>query len=58
MVLFLWTILVEMIAPTLQAAGRLLAVCPYVAEMLAVVTLHKNIATFVRLNFNYNMSKA
>jgi hypothetical protein len=58
MVLFLWTILVQVVAPTPQAARRLLAICPYVAELLVVVTLSKNILSFVKLNFGCNMTKA
>jgi hypothetical protein len=49
---------VRVVAPTPQAAGRLLAICPFVAKLLAVVTLHKNILGFVSLKFDCNMTKA
>jgi hypothetical protein len=40
---FFRTLLVEVTTPTLQTTGRLLAVCPNVAEFLAVPALHKTI---------------
>jgi hypothetical protein len=40
---------VQVIALTLQAEGRLLAVCPEVAELLAVVALRKTILSFTCL---------
>jgi hypothetical protein len=57
-VLFLWTILVQVVAPTPQTMQRLLAICPYVAKLLAVITLPKNILVFVNLIFDCNMEKA
>jgi hypothetical protein len=46
------------VASTPQGAVRLLAICSYVAELLAVAIMCKNILSFVRLNFDYNMAKA
>jgi hypothetical protein len=48
---------VQVVDPTLHAMGRLLAICPYVAKLLAVVTLRKNIMDFVRLNLDCNITK-
>jgi hypothetical protein len=42
--------LVKVVGPISRAAGRLLAICLYMAELLAVVALCKNILSFVRLN--------
>jgi hypothetical protein len=49
---------VQVVAPTPHATGRLLAICPYLAERLAVVTLRNKILGFVRLNFDCNMANA
>jgi hypothetical protein len=48
-ILFLGTLLVQVIVPAPQAAGRLLAVCPDVAELLAVMALRKTILSFIGL---------
>jgi hypothetical protein len=47
---FLGALFVQVTAPASQAAGRLLAVCPDVAELLAVMALRKPIliSTFLR----------
>jgi hypothetical protein len=45
---FLWTVLVQVVAPTPHAMGRCLAIRPYVAEPLAVVTLNKNILSYCK----------
>jgi hypothetical protein len=46
---FLGALLVQVTAPEPQAAGRLLAVCPEVAELLAVMALRKTILSSVCL---------
>jgi hypothetical protein len=43
---------------TNKGGGGLLAVCPHMAELLAVVTLHKPILSFVRLYPDCNVAKA
>jgi hypothetical protein len=53
-----WKILVFVVILTPQAMGRLLAIRPYMAELLAVVTVRKNILSFIRLNFHCNMTKS
>jgi hypothetical protein len=47
-----------MAAPTPQAAGRLFAICPDVAELLAVKALGQGGLGFVCLYFNANMAEA
>jgi hypothetical protein len=50
---FLGAILVHVTAPAQQAAGRLLAVCSDVAELLAVMALRKTI-----LSSDYDVAEA
>jgi hypothetical protein len=45
-------------ASTRQAAGRLLAVCPDVAELLAVVALGKSILGSISLHPDSNVAEA
>jgi hypothetical protein len=46
---FFRTLLVQVAAPTPQTMGRLLAVCPNVAQLLAVMALRKTIVSFIGL---------
>jgi hypothetical protein len=46
---FFRTLLVQVVATAPQTTGRLLAVFPNVAEMLAVMALHKPILSFIVL---------
>jgi hypothetical protein len=48
---------VEVTAFTSQAAGRLIAVSPHLAELLAIVTLGEVIGGFVRLYPHGNMTE-
>jgi hypothetical protein len=48
---------VQVAAAAPQAAGRLLAVCPNVAELLTVVALLKAGLSFVRLNLDGNVAE-
>jgi hypothetical protein len=47
---FFRTVLVKMAAPAPQTTGRLLAVFPNVAELLAVMALRKPILSFIVLH--------
>jgi hypothetical protein len=52
-------LLVQVAAHTPETTGGgLFAVCPDVAELLAVVTLHGTILSFVRLYHDWNVTKA
>jgi hypothetical protein len=47
----------QVIAPTPHAAGKLLAVSPYMAELLAVATLRETSLSFVCLYPDCDMAK-
>jgi hypothetical protein len=57
-VVFLRAFFVQVATSRPQATGRLLAVCPDVAEFLAVVTLRQTSLGFVRLYFDCNVTEA
>jgi hypothetical protein len=44
--------------PATQAAGKLLAVCPDVAEIMAVVALSKTILSFIGLYPDWDVAEA
>jgi hypothetical protein len=54
---FLWALLVQVTATAKQAAGRLFAVCPDVAELLAVMALSKTILSFICLHTDCDMTE-
>jgi hypothetical protein len=49
---------VQVAAPAPQTTGKLLAVCPNVAELLAIMALHKPFLSFIGLYPGCDMSKA
>jgi hypothetical protein len=55
---FFRTLLVQVAAPTPQTTGRLLAVFSNVAELLAVMALHKTILGFIGLYPNCDIAEA
>jgi hypothetical protein len=57
-ILFLWTLLLRVTAPAPQAAEKLLAVCPAVAELLAVMALRKPILSSTCLHPAYDVAEA
>jgi hypothetical protein len=54
---FFWAVLVPVTAPTPHTTWRLLAVCPDMAEFLAVVTLREASLGSVGLYFDCNITK-
>jgi hypothetical protein len=55
---FLGVLLVLATASVPRAAGRLLAICPDVAELLAVVALDKSILGCISLHPDINVTEA
>jgi hypothetical protein len=56
-VLLLWTLFVQVAAPAPQITGRLLTVCPDVAELLAVMALRKAVLSSVCLHLDCNVAE-
>jgi hypothetical protein len=54
----LWAVLVQVSVPAQQTAGRLFAISPYVAELLAVVALSKSILGSINLHPDSNVAEA
>jgi hypothetical protein len=54
----LWAVLVQVSAPAPQTAGRLFAVSPDVAQLLAVVAFGKSILDFIILHPDGNVAEA
>jgi hypothetical protein len=55
---FFRAVLVHVTAPTPQTTWKLLAICPDMAELLAVVTLREARLGSVGLHFDCNIAKA
>jgi hypothetical protein len=54
----LWTLFVQVVAPIPKTTGWLFAVCPDVAELLAVVALRKSALGSICLRLNSNVVEA